>query len=56
MSFVLEMRVLSYSDVYSSNPDYQSFLAYQQLLERIAPLAEITNPATIKTTTGYTGT
>jgi hypothetical protein len=52
----LEMRVLSYSDVYSSNPDYQSFLAYQQLLERIAPLAEVTNPATIQTTTGYTGT
>jgi hypothetical protein len=51
----LEMRVLSYSDVYPSNPDYQAFLSYQQLLERIAPLAEVTNPATMQAQTGYTG-
>ncbi|RPH57416.1 hypothetical protein EHM82_01350 [bacterium] len=32
----LEMRVLSYSDVFSSNPDYQLFLTYQQNLETLA--------------------
>jgi hypothetical protein len=37
----LELRVLSYSDVYSPNPSYQYFLSYQQLLEKIAPLSEI---------------
>jgi hypothetical protein len=35
----LEMRVLSYSDVFSDNPDYQAFLSYQQALEKMALLA-----------------
>lgn len=32
----LEMRVLSYSDVFSDNPDYQVFLDYQKDLESYA--------------------
>jgi hypothetical protein len=32
----LEMRVLSYSDVFSDNPDYQVFLDYQEDLEKNA--------------------
>lgn len=36
----LNLRVLSYSDVSPSDPDYHQFLAYQQELERLAPLAQ----------------
>ncbi len=36
----LNLRVLSYSDVPPSDPDYHQFLSYQQELERLAPLAQ----------------
>ena len=37
----LEMRVLTYSDLEPSDPDYNQFLAYQQKMESIAQLARI---------------
>ncbi len=36
----LSLRVLSYSDVPATDPDYHLFLVYQQELERLAPLAQ----------------
>jgi hypothetical protein len=35
----LQMRVLTYSDLVSSNPDYHQYLAHQTLLESLAPRA-----------------
>ncbi|HEV7669053.1 MAG TPA: hypothetical protein VGS22_11045 [Thermoanaerobaculia bacterium] len=47
----LSLRVLSYSDLAPSDPDYHQFLAYQQELERLAPLAE-TSLSSASTVTG----
>ncbi len=47
----LNLRVLSYSDVSPSDPDYHQFMAYQQELERLAPLAQ-TSVRSARTATG----
>lgn len=38
-SVALEMRVLSYSDVFSPNADYQLFMTYQKNLETLSASA-----------------
>jgi hypothetical protein len=43
----LEMRVLNYSDLSVSNEGYQQFMAYQQRMEAIEPLAYTANPASV---------
>jgi hypothetical protein len=41
----LELRVLTYSDLSSSNPDYHQFLAYQQTLESLAITGQASSSA-----------
>jgi hypothetical protein len=43
----LEMRVLTYSDLASSNADYHQYLSYQQGLESMAPSAVTSDMAPI---------
>jgi len=40
----LEMRVLTYSDVFSDNPDYSLFLSHQKNLETMASWVRPSNP------------
>ncbi|HXU45667.1 MAG TPA: hypothetical protein VN783_09080 [Thermoanaerobaculia bacterium] len=47
----LSLRVLTYSDVPQSDPDYHQFLAYQQELERVSQLA-LSSVRTGSTVTG----
>ena len=49
-SLTMEMRVLSYSDVFSSNPDYQLFLTYQQNMEQVAARLRASTSGSV---TGY---
>jgi hypothetical protein len=46
----LELRVLTYSDVSSTNPDYQQYLAYQQGLETLAAQAPRSDPNSLTPT------
>ena len=41
----LALRVLTYSDVPMTSPDYQQFLVYQQSMEKIAQYARTSNAA-----------
>jgi hypothetical protein len=43
----LSMRILNYTDLSASSPDYHQFLSYQQSLEAMAPYATLSNARTI---------
>ena len=47
----LGMRVLTYSDLEPTDPDYHQFLSYQQKMEQIAQLARV-SPGNAKLVTG----